>query len=227
MNNLIANTTSSKRRVSAGEALTPRSAGRLCLLSVVLGFFSGCATTTEPTGFLRDSGTLRAGQRLDQVYTAPGFTPRHYSTVGVAVESPLMVAPRGLSIENLTAYLSREVVAHLQQTGLFSTVVPSSVQPPGAPGLRCELAITQLDPGSRALRWWFGEFGAGHAIVQVEGRCLDAQTTTLMLAFVEQRRGAAIFDITGGNSQSLIEEDLRNIAHDFSQQLLSPGGGGP
>ena len=87
--------------------------------------------------------------------------------------------------------------------------------------LRCELEIIQLEPGSRALRWWFGEMGAGHSIVQVEGRFVDVQTGEELFTFVESRRGAAVFDVTGGDPRELIQQDLREIAKGIVEEFQS------
>jgi hypothetical protein len=88
--------------------------------------------------------------------------------------------------------------------------------------LLCDIAITEVDPGSRALRWWFGEFGAGHSVVQVEGRFVAPSSGKDLVQFVERRRGAAILDITGGDAEALVEQDLREIAEAIVKQVLFP-----
>ncbi len=181
---------------------------------------TGCATilSVEQTGFLRNYALLKPGTYLDAVHTAPQFTPRRYSGILVNVEGGLQVSPKGLSVERLTQYLALQVTSQLRDTKLFSVVTDTASDlPPDSNTLRCELAITRLDPGSRALRWWFS---AGHSIVQVEGRLVDAVTGQELLTFAEQRRGVAFFDITGGDPEALIEQDLREFAEALVKQLL-------
>lgn len=195
-----------------------RQKAELAICVVLLS--TGCATTStvEQTGFLRNYGLLQHGTYLDAVHTAPTFTPRRYSGVLVSVERGLQPSPEGLSVERLTQYLVLQVTSQLRETKLFSVVTDKTSEiPVDSNVLRCELAITRLDPGSRALRWWFS---AGHSIVQVEGRLVDATTGQEMLTFAEKRRGVAFFDITGGDPEALIEQDLREFAEELVKQLL-------
>ena len=57
-------------------------------------------------------------------------------------------------------------------------------------GARLELAITEMTPGSSSVRLWAGEFGAGHAFVQVEGQVLYVESGTELATFCDRRRAS-------------------------------------
>ena len=67
---------------------------------------------------------------------------------------------------------------------------------------RFDLAITHMDPGSSAERLWAGEFDAGHAQLQVEGKVVDIESGEIVAAFAERRRysGALGAEDLGGDA---------------------------
>lgn len=192
------------------------------LLAISIASLVGCASTPEQTGYLKNYNDLQAGEHVDGIRVSPGFQISKYSAIMVHAATPLKHPIRQAALDSYVGYLQREMIVQLQRSGYVAEVMDGGQGTPSPiNALRCELAITELDPGSQAMRWFMGEFGAGHSVIQVEGRISDAQTDQELVTFVERRRGAAVFDITGGDSQALIEQDLRETARMFVQELAS------
>jgi hypothetical protein len=84
------------------------------------------------------------------------------------------------------------------------------------------LAVTYLTPGSATKRTWAAEFGAGHAIVQVEGKLIDSKTGNELAEFAERRRDSGTIgfeDIGGDAGPTLVRRLLHNVGEDFVKEL--------
>jgi Domain of unknown function (DUF4410) len=97
--------------------------------------------------------------------------------------------------------------------------------PPGAragAAANLELAITEMTPGSAAARMWAGEFGAGHAFVQVDGKLSDADDGTLLCEFSQRTRasGAVGFrDLGGDSGPAMVRQMMGMIARAARNEL--------
>ncbi|MBV9493254.1 MAG: DUF4410 domain-containing protein, partial [Acidobacteria bacterium] len=76
--------------------------------------------------------------------------------------------------------------------------------------------VTEMDPGSRAARYWAG-FGAGAARSEIEGEVIDAATGETLLRFTQQRRSGV--GVYGGNYQDLMKRNLNTIGEDVGAML--------
>ena len=98
--------------------------------------------------------------------------------------------------------------------------------------LRLDLAITEMKPGNRLLRWYEGWrfFGIGHAWVQIEGVLSRQFDNKPLLKFVHRRRNAGIRSLEflglpllsceySGFAQSLVGQLIRRMAHDILMEL--------
>ena len=72
--------------------------------------------------------------------------------------------------------------------------------------------VLEMDPGSRAKRYW-GGFGAGAAAVQLAGEVVDAASGKVLLRFTQARRSG--FGIGGGGYPQLLNRNLRAIGEDL------------
>ena len=77
--------------------------------------------------------------------------------------------------------------------------------------LEIHVAITNIDPGSKAMRFWYGPVGGGHSHIQIEGKAINHETQEEMLAFSDMRAGAGLTTLTGGDPEKLIKEDIDNV----------------
>jgi len=74
--------------------------------------------------------------------------------------------------------------------------------------------ITEINPGSRALRIWVG-FGAGKSRVEVEGELADAKSQKILLKFKQGRIAA----MDARNYEKTLQSDLERIGKDIGNLL--------
>jgi hypothetical protein len=188
------------------------------ILLVGLLALGGCATTPVRTGFLDHHEQLAPTKRLDESYVAPDFRSANFSTIAIATKRRLPTVIEEIPLPQLDAYLTNQLAARLQLTGRSTHIVTETNPAPtdNASVLHCTFSITDLDPGSQLLRWLMY---AGNTFVQVEGQCLAPGNPAPVLAFAERRRGAGLLHLWGGDSQDLIEQDLKEVAKGFAGYL--------
>jgi hypothetical protein len=112
--------------------------------------------------------------------------------------------------------LAERFVVKLTEFGPFTSVSAlesGATVPPDA--LVVEGKFTELDPGSRAKRYFVG-FGAGKSGVTVEGS-LKAADSTVLATFRQRRVG--VMGIGGGDSMGKLISDTKNIAEDLATLL--------
>jgi uncharacterized protein DUF4410 len=112
--------------------------------------------------------------------------------------------------------LAERFVATLEKSGPFKAVRSLKADEPAPEqALVVEGTFLQLDPGSRAKRYFAG-FGAGKSSVKVSGTVKDAAGKTL--ATFEQRRIGAM-GMAGGDSLGKMMSDSRSIGEDIAKFL--------
>jgi len=112
--------------------------------------------------------------------------------------------------------LGDRFVAKLKEFGPFSDV--SFVEGDGAPpagAIVVEGKFVELDPGSRAKRYFVG-YGAGKSGVKVVGSMKSADGS--MLASFEQRR-VGVMGVGGGDSMDKLVGDTKSIGEDLAKFL--------
>jgi Domain of unknown function (DUF4410) len=118
--------------------------------------------------------------------------------------------------------LNERFVMKLKELGPFaevSALESASAAPDDA--LVVEGKFTELDPGSRAKRYFVG-FGSGKSGVTVEGSVKTASGT--LLATFQQRR-IGVMGVAGGDSLGKLAADTRSIAEDLAKFLSTWGKG--
>jgi hypothetical protein len=91
--------------------------------------------------------------------------------------------------------------------------VVKAVRTQGDGNLVIEGKFTEINPGSRAKRYWVG-FGAGKSAMAVDGTVRDGSGN--LLARFKQRRIAAM-GMMGGDSLNKMKQDSRNIGEDLAK----------
>jgi hypothetical protein len=110
--------------------------------------------------------------------------------------------------------LGERFVAKLKEAGKFQEVslLETGADVP-ADALVVDGKFTELDPGSRAKRYFVG-FGAGKSAVAVDGT-LKAADGTLLATFVQRRIG--VMGAAGGDSLGKMTSDARDIGEDLAK----------
>lgn len=76
--------------------------------------------------------------------------------------------------------------------------------------------VLEMDPGSRAARYWAG-FGAGAARAKLQGEVVDAASGRVLLRFTQERRSGV--GMGGGNYVNLMRRNLYSIGEDLGSGL--------
>lgn len=178
---------------------------------------TGCSSTPTPaiSGYLSDYGRLKPGIYLEEYWVDTSQVIKSETTVIVLgeISAPGIVDKEGVSVASCISWLT---------TGLLKGAAISDNKP-GAK-YRLDVAITYMNPGSASARVLAGEFGAGHAKVQTEGKIVDINNGQLIATFAERRRSSGAIgmgDLTGGSETGLIELMIKSISKDVNSELLS------
>lgn len=92
--------------------------------------------------------------------------------------------------------------------------------PSGEPYLVVEGNMAQLNPGSRALRYWIG-FGAGRSLVEIESKANAIQNGKNEEVAEFGVGKSKIMGVWGGDSNQFIDDGLRDIAKRISNFICS------
>lgn len=183
------------------------------VLALVL---TGCASAPKPSDYLDDYERLEAGRHLERVWTSAAFDS------GLAARMQLgSIEPRRV--------VDFEEVTVEQAVGWLRDGLRTAGFPFGDNGrYRLDLVISEMNPGSAAARIWAGEFGAGHAFAQVEGRVTDTATDEVVATFAERRRAsgaAGLRDLGGDTGPAMVEELIKAIGADIAAEFAGPASG--
>lgn len=195
---------------------------KLFLLLLVMGILvlQGCARTLMPTSYLdHPEATRRAG--MNRVWVAEGVRLALYQNILV----------KGFSIENTRPLNSK--IDFSAKAALFQEMLIADLRAKGKnatsdiielrqnePYLILEGNMVQINPGSRALRYWVC-FGAGRSLVEIESKVDTVQN--------EKNKNVAEFSVGkskfigswGGDSNKFIDDGLHDIAKLISNFICS------
>ena len=188
------------------------------VIALVSGFIlAGCSSTPPPvtSGYLSDYHRLKPGTYLEEFWIDTGQVIKSEppSIVLGEISAPGITDKEDVTVANCISWLT---------TGLLAGAAISDNKPDA--GYRLDVAITYMDPGSASARILAGEFGAGHAKVQTEGKIIDINSGALIATFAERRRSSGAIgmdDLAGDSETGLIELMIKSISKDVNSELLS------
>ena len=112
--------------------------------------------------------------------------------------------------------LASHFAAKLKELGPFAAIATLAAgTTPASDALVVDGKFTEMDPGSRAKRYFVG-FGAGKSGVTVQGAVKAADGK--VLATFQQRR-VGVMGVAGGNSMDKLTSDTRDIGEDIAKFL--------
>jgi hypothetical protein len=187
----------------------------LLLMCLVLG----CASPAKRTGFLQDYSNLKRGKHLENFWLNSALVnQKRYTKIFIApIDIERISDQRGLKAEDCGSWLLKylkNATGPLRKNFLLESSKDAQI--------KLEIAITEMTPGSAAGRMFAGEFGMGHAWVQVEGRGVDEETNALVFVFSDRRRAsgaAGLADTAGDAGPGLVVSMLDRIAKDIVKEL--------
>jgi hypothetical protein len=94
--------------------------------------------------------------------------------------------------------------------------VATSQQSPGGKVVVLRVAVTEMNPGSQAARYWVG-FGAGSAGTRISGELLDGPTGRTLLRF---RDGSVTsVGMLGGDYGDVLDANMKRLGEDLGVLL--------
>lgn len=189
----------------------------IALLTIAI--FSGSVLTAHaaaprPSGYLSDYDRLVEGEYLEAYWVDIAAIRRSktpYILLG-KISADKVSDHKEVTVEQTISWLKNDL--------LDGRIIVN--QDDG--GYRLDLAITHLDPGSAAKRLLAGEFGAGHAQLQIEGKVIDNQSGRVVASFAERRRSSGaigVQDLAGDAGPHIIEHLVDLISADISDELTA------
>ena len=170
------------------------------------------AASPKSSGYLSDYAHLVEGEYLEAYWIDMAAIERSKSpAIGLGKISAIGVKDhKGVTVDNCVTWLKSDL-----QGKLISASYTDA-------RYKLDLAITHMDPGSAAKRIWAGEFGAGHAQLQIEGIVIDTESGEVVAEFAERRRSSGaigIEDVGGDAGPHIIEHLVSLIAADANSEL--------
>jgi hypothetical protein len=193
----------------------------LCLALPVL-FVAGCESHPQTSGFLNDSEKMTRGQFVEYWWAAGKIDRQTLAKIYI---EPVDVTRIHDYPEISTAYASNFLAKTVAYRIPATTSYKIADQPSDATA-RLSLAITYMTPGSDAARQLAGELGAGHSVVQVDGKLSDANGKDLA-CFSDRRNdsGSIGFEDLGGDAgQRLVRRTLDSITYRFVKEITNSVG---
>lgn len=187
----------------------------LAVTVLISGFMlSGHAASPKKSGYLSDYDRLVEGEYLEAYWVDVTQIEKRDTPSMLLGEITVSKIKdhKGVSVTDCVGWLRKD---------LLKGVVVSDGQ---AAKYRLDLAITHMDPGSRAKRLWAGEFGAGHAQLQIEGKVVDTESGEVVAAFAERRRSSGALgakDLGGDAGPHIIEHLVGLISEDVNSEFLA------
>lgn len=187
---------------------------RSIVLLMAMVALNGYAASPKPSGYLSNYDRLVEGEYLEAYWADPGQIERSSSpnillgdiaTTGIKDH-------KGVTVDDCVKWLRNDLLSSRMISDDVST------------RYRLDLAITYMNPGSAAKRLWAGEFGAGHAQLQIEGKVVDMESGEVIAEFAERRRSSGaigIQDMGGDAGPHIIEHLVNLISDDVGSELLA------
>lgn len=187
---------------------------------------TGCASV-EYHRIAENTAAMEKAPGLEGVYRKPGFEIGSYGALGIeTVERTDLACER-----ELRSYLVDRFRMALEERELVSlvSVAPLGADAADADRLRFKIGITECDPGSGFVRWFFG-MGSGRTDMQIEGQLTDAETGDVLFEFAERRAetGNPWFGVNllVFSSEHYLKRSIRHIADSVAGYLADDPVGG-
>jgi hypothetical protein len=165
--------------------------------------------TTEP-------GTYKEwGPDIDQIEIVKKFKFADYNNVVVVPLNTADVDKKDKAVETVIGTATEDFADELKKQ-VKTNVTVDATPKKSADALIIRTKVVNMEPGSRAKRY-LASFGAGAAVVKVEGEIVDAKSNKVLARFTQERRSG--FGVAGGSSESLLRRDLRALATDVANIL--------
>ena len=189
------------------------------LLCTALLFVGACGTAKQ-TGYLQNYQNLRPGKYVENYWSNSELVRKHQNSrlQLMSINTGKISDQPGVTVEDCKDWVKIGLLK-----GSKDDVDRVTLESPTRDAQALlEIAITEMTPGSAGGRMLAGEFGLGHAIVQIEGKIVDAQTKEEISLFSDLRRSSGMIglqDISGDAGPSLVRQMLLEIGVDIMMEI--------
>jgi len=194
----------------------------ICIL-ILATAFSGCASQGVRSGFLDNYDNLKSGSHLEGFHVNSDLIGKYAAKkilIG-AIDTSRVHDKKNITVEHARKRFLSSLQNHIYKYQLGDHIfLDSAVQ---TPELELQIALTEMNPGSAGGRMFAGEFGMGHAYVQVEGKIFNKNTNEVLVTLSERRRSSGaigLADLAGDSGPDLVVEMLDGIADDIVRELF-------
>ncbi len=165
------------------------------------------------------------GQDIDQIEIIKTFKMSDYDKVVVepfdTSKTPLPDQKEkwyGTLKSALEGYTGYFMEAFPKELKAKADVQQSTSAPKSSKTLIIRGEVEQLDPGSRAGRY-FGGFGAGSASTKMKVDIVDARSGKVLAHVTQARRSGGTFKMGGGNDLDVMRDAVHAVAKDVAHVL--------
>ncbi|MEM9281757.1 MAG: DUF4410 domain-containing protein [Verrucomicrobiota bacterium] len=189
-------------------------------MMVLIGIALSSCHTVKETDYLSNYEVLEKGDLLERVWQAPNASIPQSARIQLNTIDTRSIQDH----EMISASQAKEILtSRLLTTGKTKEInITTNKNSQTTEFAILEISIVKMTPGSAAARILAGELGAGHAIVQVEGKLLRKSNGEALFIFSD-RRGASglagIKDLAGDQGKNLVTKLLTAIADDIVAEL--------
>ena len=165
------------------------------------------------------------GPDIDQIEIVKTFKISDYDTI---VVQPFDTSKAPLPDKNakwygtlktaLAGYTESFMEAFQKELKAKAEVDQSTATPKGAKTLILRGVVDDLDPGSRAGRY-FGGFGAGSASTKLSVDIVDARSGKVLAKVTQARRSGGTFKGGGGSDLEVMRDSIHATAKDIAHVL--------
>lgn len=120
------------------------------------------------------------------------------------------------AVDEVLADVAGPIAAGLREASGERAIETAATAPEEAGVLVLRGRVLEMDPGSRAARYW-GGFGAGAARAKLAAELVDAASGRVLLRFTQERRSGV--GVAGGDYANLMRRNLRKIGEDLGNGL--------
>ncbi len=188
------------------------------LLAII--FLGGCSSNVVNTGYHSNYAGFKTGVYVEKCSVNGSLLNKNnYSAIHILSLSTAAISNQeGVSVDDCVQWLKTYIASAAATKGVpVSFGSDNTTQP-----LVMEIAITEMTPGSAFGRMMAGEFGVGHAWVQVEGRITDEELDEIVFSFSDRRRSSdhiGLSDIGGNAGPGMVRKMLEEIANDMVNEI--------
>ena len=167
---------------------------------------------------------------MDELEVVQAFKLADYNRIvvipltsqGIKMPTDETVVPTRAVLAGATGPFTQGLASHLPRGSQMPVEIGTSSKggtiPKGAGTLVVRAHLTQLNPGSRAARYW-GGFGAGAAEATISGEVVDGRTGKPLFRFTQKRRSG--MGPGGGDYVEMMNRSLGEIGNDVAGVLAA------